>query len=196
MKRREMLKMVGAAPAAVALTLTADETTLAADAVARGREQAAQAGQAYKLRFFTPREYAAVTALADMIIPKDAKSVSASEAGAPEFIDYIVAEQPDRQVPMRGGLAWLDAECLKRFDKPFLDTTDAQRRLVLDDIAYPARTRPELRHGARFFSSLRDLVAAGFWSSKVGVEDLGYLGNRPSLWDGPPPAVLKKLGLE
>lgn len=196
MKRREMLKMVGAAPAAMAFTLTADETTLAADAVARGRAQAAQAGQPYRPRFFSAREYTCLGVLADLILPKDARSVGATEAGVPEFIDYIVAEQPERQVPMRGGLAWLDGECLKRFDRPFLDVTDAQRRQVLDDIAFPARVRPDFRHGARFFTSMRDLTAAGFWSSRVGVADLGYMGNRPSAWDGPPPEVLKKLGLE
>jgi gluconate 2-dehydrogenase gamma chain len=198
MRRREMLKLVGAAPAAatVAFALTHEETTLAAEASLRARQQAAAAGRRYTPRFFTAREYATVIALSDLILPKDARSMSASQAGAPEFIDFIVAEQIDRQVPMRGGLGWLDTECLSRFDKNFLGATDPQRRQILDDIAWPARARPELSHGVRFFTTMRDLVATGYWSSKAGVEDLGYMGNRPNAWDGAPVAVLRKLGLD
>ena len=97
---------------------------------------------------------------------------------------------------MRGGLAWLDTECRRRFDKAFLACADAERRQVLDDIAWPRRARPDMAHGVRFFSTLRDLVAAGFFSSKIGVADLGYLGNRPTVWNGPPPEILAKLGLK
>ena len=116
--------------------------------VARGRLRrdriwllGAAAGRAYVPRFFTAREYATVILLSDLIIPRDARSASASEAGTPEFIDYIVAEQPARQVAMRGGLMWLDAECQRRFDRTFADATDPERRQVLDDIAFPSRAR-------------------------------------------------------
>ena len=131
-----------------------------------------------------------------MIIPKDERSGSASEAGAPEFVDHFVAIQERRQVAMRGGLVWLDTECRRRFDKAFLGCADAERRQVLDDIAYPAKADPRFSHGVRFFSALRDLVAGGFWSSKVGVKDIGYIGNVPNQWDGAPQAVLDKLGLK
>ena len=97
---------------------------------------------------------------------------------------------------MRGGLVWLDTECRRRFDKAFLGCADAERRQVLDDIAYPAKADPRFSHGVRFFSAMRDLVAGGFWSSKIGVKDLGYLGNVPTQWDGAPQAVLDKLGLK
>jgi hypothetical protein len=195
-KRREMLKLLGTAPAAVAFTWTHEETMHAAQQTQRGRAQAAAQNQSYKPRFFTAHEYATITALADMIIPKDDRSGSASEAGAPEFIDYIVAEQADRQTAMRGGLGWLDAECRERFDKAFLECADPERRQVLDDIAWPAKAPRRLSHGVRFFTTMRDLVATGFWSSRIGIGDLGYTGNRAEPeWTGAPAEVLQKLGV-
>lgn len=189
--RRHWLQLVGGGAAAGLFTWTMAETLAAADLVAQSRTTAG----AYKPRFFTAAEFNTIVALSDLIIPKDAKSGSASEAGAPEFIDVIVAEQPERQIAMRGGLAWLDAECTRRFDKRFLACSAGERTQVLDDIAWPARVKPEHRQGARFFTTMRDLVAAGFFSSKSGVADLGYTGNRPFAWDGPPPEVLRRLGL-
>jgi hypothetical protein len=195
LERRDALRVLGAVPAAVAFTWTHEEAMQAATASRKAAGQAAAAGRAFAPRFFTAREYATVTALADLIIPRDARSGSASEAGTAEFIDYIVAEQPARQVAMRGGLVWLDAECLRRFDRAFLEASDTQRRQLLDDIAWPGRARPELSHGVTFFTTMRDLVAAGFWSSRMGVQDLGYVGNRPTDWTGAPPEVLKRLGV-
>jgi hypothetical protein len=187
--------MLTAAPLA-ALAVTREEAAHAAAGVREAQARAARTGTPYALRFFTPTEYATVVALADLIIPRDATSASASEAGAAEFIDYIVAEQPNRQTAMRGGLVWLDTECRRRFDKSFVDAADAERRQVADDIAWPARARPEFAHGVAFFTAMRDLVATGFWSSRVGVADLGYLGNRPvGEWTGAPPAVLQRLGV-
>jgi hypothetical protein len=191
--RREWLQFAGMTAAAGALFSWTTTDVEAASAALQA--QAASASGPYKPRFFTPHEYATVTLLADLILPKDDKSGSASDAGTQEFIDYITAEQPDRQTAMRGGLAWLDAECYARFDKPFLDASDVQRRQVLDDIAYPSKAKPEFKQGARFFSTFRDLVAAGFFSSKMGVADIGYLGNRPTMWDGPSAEALAKLGL-
>jgi hypothetical protein len=193
--RREMLGLIGAMPMA-ALAVTGEEAAHAAARVREGQAQAAAAGQPYALRFFTAREFATVVALSDLIMPPDARSGSASDARAPEFVDYIVAEQPARQNAMRGGLAWLDTECRRRFDTAFLDCAEAERRQVLDDIAWPRRAPPEMSHGVAFFTALRDLVATGFWSSRMGVEDLGYLGNRAvAEWTGAPPEVLSRLGV-
>ena len=191
LNRRQMLSVLGAAPAAVAFTWTPAEARDASAAV----QNAAATGQPYTPRFFTAAEFALVTVLCDTIIPRDGRSGSASEAGAPQFIDYIVAEQPNRQMPMRGGLAWLNAECQQRFEKAFLDCSDPQRREVLDDIAWPAKAKPALSHGVAFFTTMRDLTAAGFFSSKIGMADVGYTGNRVSAWDGAPAAVLQKLGV-
>jgi hypothetical protein len=186
-----MLAVLGATPTAVLFAWTPAEER-AALAVA---QNAVTAGSAYAPRFFTAAEFAMIGVLTDLIIPRDERSGSASEAGTPAFIDYIVAEQPTRHIPMRGGLAWLNAQCQERFEKPFMGATDAERRQVLDDIAWPQRARPELIHGVRFFNTMRDLTAAGFFSSKMGVADLGYLGNQGTVWDGAPTNVLQKLGV-
>jgi hypothetical protein len=196
LNRRRVLQILGATPAVAALAFTEAEAEQAATHAQAARRTAAAAGTAYKPKFFTAREYATVVLLADLIIPKDDRSGSASEAGAPEFVDHIVNVQAERQVAARGGLAWLDTESRKRFDKTFGQATDAQRRLILDDIAYPEKADKRFSHGVRFFSGMRDLVAAGFWSSKVGVKDLGYQGNVPTQWDGAPQAVLDKLGVK
>ncbi|MBI2537801.1 MAG: gluconate 2-dehydrogenase subunit 3 family protein [Gemmatimonadetes bacterium] len=134
--------------------------------------------------------------LVDLIIPRDERSGSATDAGVPEFMDFIVGDQTGRQTAMRGGLAWLDTECRERFGRDFVAGDEGQRRAVLDDIAWPARARPELSHGVAFFNSFRDLTATGVWSSKMGVEDLGYMGNTvvPE-WRGCPDEQLRKLGV-
>jgi gluconate 2-dehydrogenase gamma chain len=196
LKRRHVLQMLGATPAMAALAFTESEAALVAEQAQTARRRATAAGQAYTPTFFTAAEYATVVALADVIIPKDARSGSASEAGVPEFVDHFVNLQEPRQVAMRGGLVWLDTECRRRFDKAFVNLADAERRQVLDDIAYPAKADPRFSHGVRFFTAMRDLVAGGFWSSKVGVKDLGYQGNVPTVWDGAPQAVLDKLGVK
>ena len=110
----------------------------------------------------------------------------------------MVFNQPQRQVVMRGGLVWLDTECTRRFNKPtFVACTDAERRQVLDDIAWPAKAAPRFRNASRFFSGVRDLVAGGFWSSKAGMADLGYQGNVPvGEWTGAPQNVLDKVGVK
>jgi hypothetical protein len=191
-----MLQLLGAAPAALAFTWTAEEAAYAAEMAGKARRDAQAAQQPYRLRFFSAAEFATIVALSDMIIPRDGRSGSASDAGAPEFIDYIVAEQPARQTAMRGGLVWLDTDCRRRFDKTFTACSDAERRQVLDSIAWPRQARPEMSQGVAFFNTMRDLVATGFWTSRIGVDDLGYQGNRPiGEWTGAPPAVLQKLGV-
>jgi gluconate 2-dehydrogenase gamma chain len=97
---------------------------------------------------------------------------------------------------MRGGLAWLDLESQRRFDKTFVGASDADRRLLLDDLSNYGKPIPGLTHGQSFFRSFRDLTATGFWTTKMGFTDLGYIGNTVvPKWDGCPPEQLKKLGL-
>ena len=148
--------------------------------------------------FFTPHEWSTVRLLVDIIIPRDEKSGSATDAGVPEFMDFVMMDgDDDRRTAMRGGLAWMDTQCRERFSGPnFIDCTDDQRTIVLDDIAYPERAPEHLSHGVRFFNSFRDMTASGFWSSKMGVEDLQYMGNTvvPE-WTGCPEEQLSKLGL-
>jgi gluconate 2-dehydrogenase gamma chain len=205
--RRNALKALGAVSAAVGFTWTPAEAEHAHQAATQARRARAAAGSPFKPRFFTVPEWATVRVLVDLIIPKDERSGSATDAAVPEFMDFVmlapaVAGESDtarRQTAMRGGLRWLDGECRRRFDKPFVGCTAAQRTEVLDAIAWPERAKgdPALSQGVAFFSSLRDLTASGFWSSKMGVEDLKYMGNvaYPN-WDGCPPEALSHLGLK
>jgi gluconate 2-dehydrogenase gamma chain len=145
--------------------------------------------------FFTPAEMATIGILADIIIPEDAVSGSASDAKVPDFIEFIVKDMPQHQTPMRGGLRWLDVESLKRFEKPFTAITPAQRIQVVDDIAYPAKAKPSMKQGVAFFNLMRNLTATGFYTSEIGVKDVGYMGNKPNQWNGVPDDVLKQYGL-
>lgn len=146
-------------------------------------------------KFFTPHEMATVTVLGDIIIPKDDKSGSASDAKVPEFIEFIVKDIPDHQLPMRGGLRWLDVQMLNRHNNPFKDCTSQQQLQIVNEIAYPSKAKPEMQQGVAFFSRMRSLTATGFFTSKMGMDDIGYVGNRPNQWNGVPDDVLKQYGL-
>ena len=147
--------------------------------------------------FFTPEEMATITILGDIIIPKDDISGSASEAKVPEFIEYIVKDMPEHQTPMRGGLRWLDMQCLNRYDKAFKDCDSKQQMEVVDDIAWPerAKDKPWLTQGVAFFNLMRNLTATGFYTTQIGYKDIGYVGNVPNQWNGVPQDVLKQHGL-
>jgi gluconate 2-dehydrogenase gamma chain len=164
----------------------------------RGMESLQQS-QSYAPKFFNAHEWRTVRVLADYVIPRDARSGSASDAKVPEFIDFLHSDKDASErsrVSMRGGLAWIDNEAQHRFGKSFVDASDAQRRAILDDIAWPAKAKPEFSHGTTFFSRFRDLTASGFFSSAMGWKDVQYIGNtfNPG-WNGCPPAALAKLGV-
>jgi hypothetical protein len=197
MNRRELLRALAAAPlAAAAITWTDADVQAASQAAAAARQAAQRAKAPYKPQFFTANEWATVSLLSDLIIPKDAKSGSATDAGVPEFMDFMMVDQPTRQSAMRGGLAWLNHECQRRHDKLFVACTDAERTALLDEISWPRRAKPEMAPAVSFFNSFRDLTASGFFTSKMGMEDLQYMGNTfVHEWKGCPPEALKKLGL-
>lgn len=155
-------------------------------------EMAYEKEVASKEKFFTAREMATITLLADIIIPKDEVSGSASEAKVPEFIEFIVKDMPQHQTPMRGGLRWLDMQCLRQFEKSFQDCSAEQRIAMVDQIAYPDKAKPEMKQGVAFFSLMRNLTATGFYTSEMGVKDIGYAGNQPNRWNGVPDDVLKQ----
>jgi hypothetical protein len=197
MSRREALGVLAAIPFAVAFRPLPDWLDAAsADTAARVAEEALAAGPPYTPKFFTPHEWRTVRVLADLVIPRDERSGSATDAGSPEFMDYILSEYPDQQLRMRGGLAWLDAESERRFGTRFVESGGPERTALLNDVAWPARARPGMKPGAAFFSRFRDLVAAGFWSSPMGIADLQYRGNTAMAeWHGCPPEALRKLGV-
>jgi gluconate 2-dehydrogenase gamma chain len=196
-KRREALKVLAALPAAGVVALAPLSATV--ERANRWADFLAAGGPALAPRFFTAHEWATVRLLVDYIIPRDARSGSATDAKVPEYMDYLFAEHSARdqdRVEMRGGLVWLDEESRRRFDTTFVGGTDAQRRGLLDDIAYPDRTPRPLQPGAAFFTNFRDTTASGFFSSAMGWQDLRYVGNTfVPHWDGCPPAALDKLGV-
>jgi len=204
--RREILKLFASAPLAAGFAFSEAQAQTAHEH-ARKAATAAAAGKAaaYTPKFFTPHEWETVRVLVDIVIPKDERSGSATDAMVPEFMDFILRDPLAERVPlernqtrMRGGLAWLDLECGRRFaGKSFVACSDAERKAVLDDIAYPRKAAPERVPAAAFFTAFRDLTAAGFWSSKLGVQDIGFKGNTfVAEWNGCPPEVLKKIGVD
>jgi hypothetical protein len=218
--RRRMLQLLGTAPLAAGFAWTLEEVQAAGNLAQASRPGAARFGAAppFQPKFFTPHEWETVRALADEIIPRDERSGSASDAGVPEFLDFILIDEPRlaeetrRQTAMRGGLAWIDVECQRRFDKTFVACAAAERHMLLDELSTPpfpvlddlpgepeiddTPRIPMLSHGRAFFASFRDLVATGFWTTKMGMEDLQYMGNRyVAEWTGCPDEALKKLGV-
>lgn len=143
-------------------------------------------------KFFTAEEMATITILGDIIIPKDAVSGSASDAKVPDFIEFIVKDMPRHQLPLRGGLRWLDMQCLNRYEKGFKDCSQQQQIEMVDMIAYPKKAKPEMSQGVQFFNLMRNLTATGFYTSQIGVKDIGYAGNTPTQWNGVPDDVLKQ----
>lgn len=189
MDRRQILRLLASIPIASAFSFNGLE-------VARAQEAVRAAGTDFVPQFFTPHEYRTVGVLVDLLLPADARSGSATEAGVPQFMDFMMVDQPDRQVAMRGGLAWLDLECGDRFEKRFLDCSSTEQASLLDLIAWPEGAPAELSQAVEFFNGFRDLTATGFFASKVGFEDLRYMGNEfVTEWTGCPDEALKRLGL-
>ncbi len=161
----------------------------------RMEEEAAHDKELNSYTFFTPNEMATITILGDIIIPKDEVSGSASEAKVPGFIEFIVKDMPEHQVPMRGGLRWLDMQCLNRYNNSFADCNNQQQIEMVDAIAYPKKARPGMKQGVAFFNLIRNLTATGFYTSEIGGKDVGYIGNVPNNWNGVPDDVLKQYGI-
>lgn len=148
-------------------------------------------GQSY----FTTDEATLINVLADIIIPADDEYGAATGTDVLSFIDFMALDQPDFQIPLRGGLQWINQESRRRYNKEFANATHDQQISIVEDIAYPFDVKPVYSQGAQFFSTLRDLVASGYFSSKEGIEYIGYMGNTPHVWDGVPQEVLDEHGL-
>lgn len=193
MERREAVELLSALPFLGGLPLTPAAARRGARFV---RALGAAPAQAYSPKFFTAHEWQTVRLLVDLVLPGDARSGSATDAGVPEFMDFILVEYPDHQLWMRGGLAWLDTETRRRFGPAFVDADATQRTAILDDIAWPDKAPPGVHQGVSFFNRFRDLTASGFFSSEMGVADIRYQGNTFVMdWQGCPPEQLQKLGV-
>lgn len=154
------------------------------------KEKAAAPAGKYTPKYFSAAQYATLIALCDAIIPRDEKSGGAVEAGAPEFIDLLTSENPEYQLKLGGGLFWLDGFCTDRYENVFLECTPEQKKEILDLIAFRknAKKDPALSQGVAFFAFLRNLTCDGYYSSKIGIADLGYIGNTAlSEFPGCPP---------
>jgi gluconate 2-dehydrogenase gamma chain len=195
MSRRDAVQLLAALPIAAFLNWPTAEQERVRRFVDGALRSGAE-GVAYAPKFFTPAEFRTARILADMLIPRDERSGNSSDAGVPEFMDFIMIDRPGNQKWMRAGLTWLDAQSTARFGKSFADATEAQCEQILNDIAWPARAPAAMADGVSFFNRFRDLTSSGFWSSEMGVKDLQYKGNlfAPN-WNGCPPAALKKLGV-
>ncbi|HEX8038148.1 MAG TPA: gluconate 2-dehydrogenase subunit 3 family protein [Chryseosolibacter sp.] len=162
----------------------------------RTTEELAREKELMSQKFFDEHERKTIATLSDIIIPKDDVSGSATDAGVPDFIEFMVKDRPYYQTPLRGGIKWLDLQCMRRYDADFVSCTPQQQLAMVDEIAYPEKAKPEMKQGVAFFNTLRDLTACGFFTSKIGIEDLGYVGNRPNQWNGVPQEVLDQYGLQ
>jgi gluconate 2-dehydrogenase gamma chain len=177
--RRDILRTlaVGAVTGSVLQIIPAEAAAYIHQMVRK--EKAASPAGNYAPKYLSAPQYATLVALCDLIIPKDEKSGGAVEAGAPEFIDLLTSENPKYQLKLGGGLFWLDGFCTDRFGKVFLDCAPEQKKEVLDRIAFRknAKKDPSLSQGVAFFAFLRNLTCDGYYTSKIGIADLGYIGN-------------------
>jgi len=141
--------------------------------------------------FFTKGEMQKIKTLADLILPPSTTG-NIEQAEVPEFIEFIVKDVPSLQKTIREGLNWIDIYCKNNFNKTFIESTQNEQKEIMDSIAFPKniKTKEEM-----FFSTFRDLVVTGYFTSEVGIKDLGYKGNQPNIWDGVPEEILKEHGL-
>jgi hypothetical protein len=204
MDRRQSIKAIGLTITSTVLLDACKDDDKIKD-VAAQPSQLEAGRQAFELeknkklsseKFFTDHEMKTITVLADMIIPADDKSGSASDAKVPEFIEFIVKDIPDHQVPMRGGLKWLDMQCYNLYTKSFIECSSDQQLEMVTAIAYPLKAKPAMKPGVAFFNRMRDLTASGFYTTQMGIKDLGYVGNTANKWEGVPKDVLAQYGFE
>lgn len=177
--RRDVLRnlAVGAAGSSVLQLIPAQAAELAHEMIQQ--EKAASPAGTYSPKFFPAHQYQTLVLLCDMIIPKDDVSGGAVEAGAPEFIDLLTSENQKYQAVLGGGLMWLDNFCADRYAHTFLECSPAQQKEALDLIAYRENAKKDssLSQGIAFFAKLRLMTCDGFYTSKIGIEDLKYIGN-------------------
>jgi gluconate 2-dehydrogenase gamma chain len=177
--RRDALRnlAIGAAGGSVLQVIPAQAAMLAHDLIRQ--EKAASLAGTYSPKFFPPHPYQTLVLLCDMIIPKDEVSEGAVEAGAPEFIDLLTSENEEYQATLGGGLMWLDNLCTDHYAHTFVECSAAQQKEALDLIAYRENASKDasLSQGIAFFAKLRLMTCDGFYTSKIGIEDLKYIGN-------------------
>ena len=193
--RRDLLATAASVAAVAALPVTPAEAEAAAKYVEAALQGATQ-GAVYKPKWFQPDEWKTINVMVDLIIPKDDRSGSATDAGVPQYMDFFCTEYTS-YAWMRDALRWFDGFAYNTYQKSFYKCSDTERRALFDRVAWPAKATADVRDGVNHFNRLRDFTASGFFSSQMGVKDLGYMGNvaRPE-WHGCPPEAYRHLGVE
>ncbi len=148
-------------------------------------------------QFFNDHELETIAVLSDLILPASDEFGSATDTGIPEFIEFMAKDIPETQTTLRGGLMWLDHKSNIEFGTEFKSATEGRQKQILDALAYPDMEVPKAERPLeiQFFSLLRNLTLTGYYTSKIGIADLGYKGNTPNVWDGVPEDVLKQHGV-
>lgn len=204
MNRRENLKLLLAGSLGTGLMLSACSTEEKvtnigplAEGTPGGRvpEEIERDNALFADRFLADSELAMVKILVDLVLPKDEVSPAASEAKVVEYIEFMLKDQPGNQTPFRGGLMWLNLHSNERFSGPFAAITASQRLDLIDEIAWPDKAAKGSEAGVRFFNLLRNMTISGFYTTEMGFQDIGYVGNTPNVWDGVPQDVMDKYGL-
>ena len=203
MNRRDTIKSLILGSAAVGLTINSCVPAVPNTKIekldlhlyGRTEEEKRRDQQLLTESFLNEHELETIAILCDIILPANENFGSATDASVHDFIDFIVKDLPSHQTPIRGGLMWLDNFSNKTYSKEFVSCTNAEQLKICDLIAYPNKTKQELKQGEKFFTRMRNLTLTGYYTSKIGIKDLGYKGNTPNVWDGVPDDVLKKHGL-
>jgi gluconate 2-dehydrogenase gamma chain len=158
MDRRKYLKTlaVGSVGAGLLLQCKPDNKDAAPDSVKelnydRTEEEKAREKELMSEQFFDEHEMKTISVLSDIIIPKDGTSGSATDAGVPDFIEFMAKDRPEHQLPLRGGIKWLDLQCMQRYNADFISCTDAQQIEMVDEIAYPEKAKAGMQPGVAFF---------------------------------------------
>lgn len=207
MDRRESLKSIVLGTVAGGLALhgckpenVASESEAlqeAAELYGRTKKEKERDAELNADQFFNEHELETIGVLSALILPANDKFPSAKDVGVPEFIEFVVKDMPHYQTPIRGGLMWLDHTSNTRFEEEFKSITEDQQKEILDEIAYPDITKPqgEWPLEERFFLNMRNITLTGYYTTKTGIEDLGYKGNQFNVWDGVPNDVLEQHGM-
>lgn len=147
-------------------------------------------------QFFNEHEMETMAVLCNLILPPNDKLGGAVEAEVPDFIEFMSKDYPPFQVPLRGGFMWIDHTSNEKFGTEFKSASVDQQKSILDTIAFPDIKDPDnVSLGERFFTLMRNLTLTGYYTSPMGIEDIGYKGNTPNVWDGIPEDVLAQHGV-
>lgn len=204
MNRRENLKLLFTGSVGAGLLLTGCEPEQVAvqgqvftGGTPGGRtdEEKARDAKLLSETFFTEEEMKKLNTLVDIIMPADSESPSATDLKVPDFIEFMMKDQPGMQTPIRGGLMWLDFEADELFGKKFNDLSQEEVMQIVDLVAWPEKATEAYSGGVRWFNMLRNLTCSGYFSTEAGWKYMGYMGNQANVWDGVPQPVLEKHGL-